>query len=383
MQTKTFKFGQLLSKEDICDREKEIQILSKICKTKGRAVVYGPRRYGKTSLVKNVVMSDFLENSEKSLAIYADFFQVDVMEDVCLRLQIAFEQALSQRAKVKSFIKNIYNYLKHFRVEMSVDPLSSAPAISFTGSHIRDEKMLSEIFLGIKNFSEEYKALLILDEFQDVLYVHGLEAKLRSEIQDLKETSVILLGSKKHILREIFHDESRPFYGFGVDVELGKIARSLWLPYMRERFKTSQLTIEEEGMNDICNWMRDVPNSIQELCQWLVLSGVSGLLTPQRIERGLADLIENKSSRFLERMANFSAKEKKVLITIARQEPVHLISSTKFLQATKVSATATKAIIHRLTDQGVLDSSEEGYLVTDPIFKLFLLRKFGGVVPKG
>lgn len=375
---KSFKFGQLLSKEDICDREEEIKRLAKICKINGRGIVYGPRRYGKTSVVKNVVMADFLEKQKSGLALYADLFQVNSMEETVLRLQAAFEQALSQRAKIRSFINGIYNYLKHFRVELTADPLSGETAIAFAGTHAKNEKSLGELFADFKNFSEEYKTLLILDEFQDVTNIGGLEAKLRSEIQNLDKTPVILLGSKKHILREIFQDESRPFYGFGTDIEFGKIPRQAWISYMKERFEPAKLSIEEEAVFEICQLMRDVPNSIQELCQWIALNEETGSLTPERIHGGLSDLIENKSSRFLERLASLSNKEKKVLIAVAKEEPVSSIASTKFLQATKgVSATAAKATILRLTDQGVLDPFEEGYRITDPIFRIFLVRQFG------
>lgn len=374
---KTFKFGQLLSKEDICNRQEEIRLLNEVCKTGGRAVVYGPRRFGKTSVVKNVILKDFLDKNEKSLAVYADLFQLDSMEDMALRLQIGVEQALSRRAGIKTFLNSIQNYLKHFRVEITVDPLSGAPTIAIAGQHMKDEKSLSEMLLAIKDFSKEYKTLLVLDEFQDVKRIQSLEAKLRSEIQSLDLTAVILLGSKKHISREIFHDESKPFYGFGIDVEFKEIARADWLPYMEERFTPCDLTIKQEGVIEICNLMRDVPNSIQELCQWITLSGQTGLLTLFHIHKNLTNLIENKSSRYIEKLASLSVKEKRVLIAAAKQEPVSSITSTKFLQETRVSATATKATILRITDQGILDYTENGYFITDPIFRLFLVRRFG------
>src|SRR3989338_2289103 len=270
---KTFKFGQLLSKEDVCDRREEIKLLTKICQNNGRAVVYGPRRFGKTSVVKNVVLEDFLETERKTLAIYADCFQMESSEDLVLRLRIALEQTLSRGAKVKTLMAALQNYFKNFRIEISADPLSGAPVVSLAGQFTKDESSLSEWFLAVKNLSKDYRTLLVLDEFQDIVRVDGIEARLRSEIQDLNRTAVILLGSKKNLLREIFHDESRPFYGFGTDIEFKAIAVSEWVPYIQERFKTHRLTVKEEGVAEICRLMRDVPNAVQELCQWITLEG--------------------------------------------------------------------------------------------------------------
>ena len=188
---------------------------------------------------------------------------------------------------------------------------------------------------------------------------------------------LILLGSKRHILREIFHDESNPFYGFGTDVEFKEIPQSEWVPYMKERFGSVGLTIEEEGVLEICRLMRNVPNSIQELCQWIVLSGETGRLDIPSIHEDLVSLIENKSGRYMEKMGEFSAKEKKVLLALAQQEPISSIASTRFVQLAGVSATATKATVARFVEQGLLDRCETDYLMTDPIFRLFLLRKFG------
>ena len=372
---KTFKFGQLLSKEDICDREKEIQMLEKICSVNGRAVVYGPRRFGKTSIVKNVIMREFVEQNKNMLGIYADLFQLDYMADMVMRLQVATEHALSQKAKIKSFLKSIGNYVKNFRVEISMDELSGAPIVSFSGKYENDKKTLDEIFMTISNLSVDYKTLLILDEFQDIKKVAGLEGDLRSVLQSLNNTTVILLGSKMHILKDIFSKESEPFYGFGTDVKIGIIPRATWLPYMKERFEPYGLNINMEGANETCSLLRDVPNAIQELCQWISLGGQRGMLTPGKIHENLFDLIENKSSRYIEKVASFSVKEKKVLNALALMEPVSSVISTKFVHTAQISPTAIRKMVERFTDQGITEYTDRGYWITDPIFRLFLVRQ--------
>ena len=372
---KTFKFGQLLAKEDICDREKEIQMLGKLCSVNGRAVVYGPRRFGKTSIVKNVIMKTFVERNKNALGIYTDLFQLDSMADMVTRLQVAVGHALSQKAKIKSFLKSIGNYVKNFRVEITMDELSGVPIISFAGKYEDDEKTLDQIFMTISNLSADYKILLILDEFQDIKKVVGMEGHLRSALQSLDKTTVILLGSKMHILRNIFSKESEPFYGFGTDVEIGVIPRATWFPYMKERFEPYDLNIDMEGVHEICNLLRDVPNAIQELCQWISLGGQHGMLTPERIHESLSDLIENKSSRYIEKLASFSIKEKKVLNALALMEPVGSVISTKFVHTAQISPTAIRKTVERFTDQGITEYTDKGYWITDPIFRLFLVRQ--------
>lgn len=375
---KTFKFGQLLEKDDICDREVEIRLLEKICAAKGRAVVYGPRRFGKTSVVKNVTLKGFLAKNRKAIALYADFFQIGSIEDCTQRLRLALETSLSERAKIKTFIREIGRYLKHFRLEITLDPMTGAPQVALMGEHKKGEETLTEIFETLRGLSKDLKTLLVLDEFQDVTKIPALEGVLRSDIQDLPNTAVILMGSKRHILSEMFHNTSKPFYAFGVDVEFKKIHREKWLPYIRERLTPLGKKIDREGVDAICDLMRDVPNSVQELCHWVSLSEGREILTPPVIKQYLMTLIDNKSSRFREMLAPLSTKEKRVLRALANKQPVSSVGSLDFLKEAGVSATATRTILLRFVDQGMTDySSEEGYSLVDPLLGVFLLKTTG------
>lgn len=372
-----FKFGQLLERDDICDREDEISLLLKIARQGGRAVVYGPRRYGKTSVVKNAVMADFLAANKKSLAIYCDVFQVESIGDFTKRLHAALELTLSHKAKIKTFFGQLQSYIKNFKIELAADPLSGMPSISLAGQHVREDKSLAQLLEIVAEFSKDHKTLLIFDEFQDVAEIATLEAKLRNELQALSRTSIILLGSKQHVLNEIFHNERRPFYGFGVDVEFLPIPLAKWVPYIQKRFSTRRIKVKKEEVAEICRLMNNVPNSIQEFCHWIALKNTNLTeLDSAKIHSSLADLIDNKASRYLERLGQFSVKEKRVLVALAKMEPVTSIAATEFLQTTKVSATATRATIKRFTDYGVLNQGPKGYTLTDPLFRHYLVYRY-------
>jgi uncharacterized protein len=367
----TFKFGQTVAHEDVCDRQEEIKLLTKIVHIGGRAVVYGSRRFGKTSVVRNVIAHDFMLK-EKSLAIYVDLFGLSSLQDMTTRFKTSLGLMLAKKMKLKSFLDQIKNYIKHYRLELSFDPTTGAPAVSLSGSQANEEMSLAQLFETVNDLSQDYEVLLVLDEFQDIINVPGLEAGLRSHIQTLTRSAVIVLGSKRHVLKDIFHNETKPFYGFGTDVEFGPIPRVQWLPYMNERFNPVNKSIQQDGVDTVCQLMRDVPNAIQELCQWIALKETSGTITPQQIHEEMCDLITNKSSRYYEKLAGLSKNEENVLIAVARNEPLAAPNSTAFLKTTETSASATRAILERLTDQGVLDFSLSGYALTDPLFAEFL-----------
>ncbi len=378
--TKTFKFGQLVDRADICDRNKEITLLRKVVRASGRAVVYGRRRFGKTSVLKNIILMEFCQLKPAPIGIFCDLYQISSIEDFRNKFQISYEEALSVRlSRVQSFTKVIKNYLSNFKIKIDFDPVTAFPSVSLEGEHKNHEKSIHEIFVSINAFSSIVDTLIVFDEFQDIVKVPGLETLLRTEIQNLSKTPVICSGSKSHVLRDLFQDEKRPFYGFGTELEFGTIPRPLWLPYMQERFQTFNIQLDHTSCDYICKLMQDIPNSVQELCQWITFSEFCGKLNPQIIDAQLLLLLSSKSSKMSERLGDFSEKERKVLLAVANGQPVKNISSVAFISNTGISATAIRATIARFIDHGVLDKTSHGVSLTDPIFQFFL-KKHGKII---
>src|SRR4030042_5138333 len=67
----------------ICDREKELEELQSYAEAKANVLIFSPRRYGKTSLVRRV-QSRLAEKG--AVVIFADFFGVGSVDDVAARL---------------------------------------------------------------------------------------------------------------------------------------------------------------------------------------------------------------------------------------------------------------------------------------------------------
>ena len=72
-----------------CDRTVEIKELRQHALNGVNVVLYSPRRYGKTSLVRKVQAQ---LSAEEVLTIYADFFGVTSIDDIATQLaQAVFE----------------------------------------------------------------------------------------------------------------------------------------------------------------------------------------------------------------------------------------------------------------------------------------------------
>ena len=141
---------------------------------------------------------------------------------------------------------------------------------------------------------------------------------------------------------------------------------------MKKRFAEVHIKISKNEAAEIIRLMEEVPNAIQELCQWLHSTRPRKTLSVKDVHLGVAEILESKGSRFMERMVHLREKERQVLIGIAKFQPIKKINQTQFVQATGVSATGIQAAVKRFYDQGVVDRLPAGYVLVDPLFKLFL-----------
>src|SRR5436190_497213 len=85
-----------------------------------------------------------------------------------------------------------------------------------------------------------FRALIVLDEFQDVTKVKEMDAVLRSHIQFQGEVaSFVFAGSEPGMMRELFERQERPLYGQAVPMRLERLADADIAAYVGARFRES------------------------------------------------------------------------------------------------------------------------------------------------
>ncbi len=77
-----FKYGTVVSGEDFANRDKELRELASRLKETVRIFLVAPRRYGKTSLIKNKSMPQIYLSKEERRQ---DIKQTDVCFDISMK----------------------------------------------------------------------------------------------------------------------------------------------------------------------------------------------------------------------------------------------------------------------------------------------------------
>ena len=145
--------------------------------------------------------------------------------------------------------------LKSLNGKMSFDANTGLPEFSLgLGDIEHPELTLEEIFQYLQNASRP--CIVAIDEFQQIEKYpeKNVEALLRSHIQRVNNCHFIFAGSQRHLLGMMFESEKRPFYKSADNMDLGPIARDVYVGFMVKMFYDKGKSIE----NDIAGQVYDL-----------------------------------------------------------------------------------------------------------------------------
>src|SRR5262249_36580817 len=202
-----FVYSHPIAPDDVIDRDDETKQLLGAAVGGHYVRLYAPRKYGKTSLLRRVLRDG--ERDEGLIPILVDLYGVLSIADVSIRFERAYARQLKGkiRARVEEFLQSTGLGLSlgalGISARLQLDPRSDPlPALH----------ALLDLPLRLEE-SGGFRALIVLDEFQDVTKVKEMDALLRSHIQFQGEVaSFVFAGSEPGLMRELFENKERPLY---------------------------------------------------------------------------------------------------------------------------------------------------------------------------
>ncbi|MCK4608455.1 MAG: hypothetical protein KAT71_03155 [Gammaproteobacteria bacterium] len=369
---KLFYYDVLIDQDNICNRKQEIQKLTNAGYHNKKIVLLAPRRYGKTSLVKNVVTKRIKQKQPKKIIIFVDLMDVDSLNSISVRLEHGLSKALANTWTIDNLLKHTAFFIKNMGVQLSIDSLTGNPNIIFQRQTKDIQKNILIFLDGINALAKKHSVMLILDEFQDVAFVSEAEALFRSALQQMSESAVFILGSKRHIMERMMGDNNAPLFNFGDEMSLQPISATEWMPYFAERFAPKKISLTTEALEHLLQRMCNVPNAICEVGSWLQERYENIELTSIDIELALNDMVENKQS-YTYRLHGFTAKEKIFLTTIAKSSFVKEPYSINFLSQMQIAKSTVGGMLQKFQDNGILEFElESGWRLSDPVFAHYL-----------
>ncbi|MBW2411731.1 MAG: hypothetical protein JRF72_18195 [Deltaproteobacteria bacterium] len=373
---KRFIFDSILDEENICNLKNERQKLMKGVENGLKLLVYGKRNMGKTSLVKNVIAKSWLRRQPSGFFMYVDLMGVKELSQISERMTIAFTEAYNASFKMKSVFNNMLKIIRGLKPAIELDEKGN-PRLSFgiaAGEKIRSfTDILKQLDLI---YASNIPVLLVLDEFQDIALIDEAEALFRNGLETIdSQIPVLILGSKQHLLNQIFARPKAPFFNWGTHVYFEAIDYQEYWQYMDERFEQEGLRISFDNAVYLQEKMSRNPEAINRLCFAIIFHDITqGKITKDDIDSGLSELVSDRRNEPETYLSRFTASEQKVIINLAKSEPVMHPQSKDFIKSINLTAPGVRKIMLKLEDAAVVYKEDAGYILADPLLKQHILK---------
>ena len=200
----------------LINRRDELDVLQRATGDRVAIRLAAPRRFGKTSLIDAHVQA---MRAVGHRAVRVDLSKIATVADVAARVARAYgELPTDPRRVVRRWSARLGVTARIPGVQVSLAPAAARPPADEARAALLE---LLDVPLGLHQ-ADGGLTVVCLDEFQDLLVADdALDGLVRSVIQHHSEAaSYVFAGSQPSLMRLLFTDRERPFYGQARPLEL-------------------------------------------------------------------------------------------------------------------------------------------------------------------
>lgn len=373
-----FRFGALALDESFADREAERAELIADVRNGQDVVIYAPRRYGKSSLVRSAGQA---LAADGVLVAQVDLMTTPNKERLAAALaRSIYEQIASPLERVRERALAPFRGLQ-VQPTVTIDPEDGSLAFSFAlGRRDADIDATLERLLHLPaelGGAGRRRTALILDEFQEIVEIDPrLPRLLRSVFQQQPEVAHVYLGSKRHVMEKIFSDVNEPFWRSAKPVELGAIEPGSFAPFVAGRFRATGREVDDGAIADLLEVTRGHPYATQELAYFLWERVPAGeTASSENLRDALAAVLSSEHAHFTLLWEGASSVQRLVLQALAR-EPGRPFTADYRARHDLPPSTNVQKALRALERREVVSGERGAYRIAEPFLAEWLVRSF-------
>lgn len=365
-----FSYGTIVRGEHFYDRKEECERIVTTLSGGNNLVLFAPRRYGKTSLVFRAI--EQLEQQGYT-CIYFDFLPVYSLETF---VNLYINAIQKKQSNLQKLVQTISVIVKNIRPKLIFDSSGNPEfGIDIMESKVSMETISEVLDLPEKISHQGQKTIVIFDEFQEItkLNKYGFENLLRSKIQQQRQVNYLFLGSRTHLLNDMFNNKNRAFYNSASHMQIGALPQDDTIAFLQEKFRDSGIEINNSTAMYIIGQSGDIPYYIQLLAAeiWQYMINSHSIITEEIVRTCTDRIVELKQDYYYELFDRQSVMQKQLLKAVAQSGEG--VFSADYAKKNRLStASTTQKAILVLMDSSIIDKSDNTYFISDPFFKRFI-----------
>lgn len=375
--TNPFRFGDLALDDAFTDRVEELTELEADMRNGQNVVVFAPRRYGKSSLIWRATQE--VITSHSVLVAQVDLMKTPTKERLAEKLADSiYEDIASTVFKVREKALAVFRGLRIAPV-VTVDQDGSLGFSFQAGYPPADlDATLEHLFqLPATLAADRHRRVaLVFDEFQEIVNIdRRLLPLMRSVFQEQPEVSHVYLGSKRHMMEQIFSDANEPFWRSARQMELGVIPPDVFAEFLRTRFEMTSRRIHEVVIELVLRTTHSHPYGTQELAYALWEVTPRGRTADRaRFDEALARVLRSENAHF-SRIWERASKAQRVTLEALATQPGQPALAAAYRARHNLPGTSTvQRALEALVDDELVQQSDDGYRIAEPFLADWIVR---------
>jgi hypothetical protein len=380
MPANPFVYGEIVPADSFVDREIELDRLITDLADGQKVFLISPRRYGKSSLVRQAFASLArrrvltLEFTVSSFSSYVAFLE-------------GYAQALigleTRAGRARSWLRELFS---SSTPEIRLEAGTSGGGLSVAFPSVRTARdaarLAEEVFALPARLAERLNRpiAIALDEFQAVTSfdVSSVEAALRAAVQQQRRVGYVFAGSEPSLMEQMIGPK-RPFYKAGPVMRLERIPEDVFAAFVETAFRRTGFTPEAGLGAAVVDLAGNLPYDVQRLAHetW------DDARARRKTKVGLEDLHETLLRLLSEQATLFEAVWQR--LTLAQratfraavlEHGIELLSAETRTRHRLGGASSVQASLAALMRQDLIAREDDGrYVVVDSLMREWVARE--------
>lgn len=349
------------------DREVEAGELVALAQGGHSVRLVGPRRYGKTTLLRKVL--DDAQNAGMA-TVLVDLEDVLSLGGIVVRIERAYARRL--QGSLRSRAERL---LSAWNIGLSL----GGPGFSATLQR-NPNTNVEAVLLRLLDLPRELyertgvRSLIVFDEIQDILAVQGADGQIRSVIQHhLEAASYAFAGSTPATMERLFADPRRPLLEQAVPKNLTPLPTEEVRDYVQEGFEHTGRGAGD-ALAALLQLARGHPQRAMMLAHFLWAVVPPGQIADEaHWVQARETTLEHASGYLAATWRGWPVNERRVALALATSPDGPYSAQAQAEVGVKKSS--VHHALQALADRADVIESDGAHVLTDPLLELWLQRR--------
>jgi hypothetical protein len=375
-----FVYGEIVPAAAFADRELEFDRLARDLAAGQKIFLISPRRYGKSSLIRQVMRHLArrrvltLELTVASSSSYVGFLE-------------AYARALllldTPAGRLRQWAAELLGDLRPDTRFDAALPGAAGFALAFPAVRTDREaaRLADRVFeLPARIAVARRRTLAIaLDEFQEVAAFNGggVEQALRAAVQQQRDVGYVFAGSEPSLMERMVGPK-RPFYKAGPVMRLERIPEEEFAAFLEARFASGGVKPEPGLGAAIVDLAGNIPYDVQRLAHEMwddahaarrKTAGLDDLHTT------LTRLLGEQRVMFEEAWQRLTLPQRAVLRAVVIESGREMLSADVRIRHRLSTASGVQSALAALVRQDIVMKERGVYTLTDSLFREWIARQ--------